>query len=218
MNPRDFLQFLDSPQGQDFLAEFTDRPYDKGQLISTPAGEVNKVFIVRSGRVRVYLSDGHRELTLAFLEGGELFTTHTPTFVEAVQPTVLALVDTRRFATLLAREPGAVASIMRVLGTLLGNTIDMVENLAFRDARQRLTHFLVSVARRQGARAEGGPCTVSLSVTLTEAALLLGSTRQTVSAVLNEMVREGLLERLGRQKLLIHDLSKLEVWGMTPSA
>lgn len=216
MHPRDFLQFLDTPEGAGFLAAFTSRSFDKGQLISVPGGEHDKVFIVRQGRVRVYLSDGVRELTLAFLEPGDIFTTHTPTFVEAVLPTELALADTRVFARLLAQASGAVAGIMRVLGTLLGNTIGIVENLAFRDARQRLTHFLVSVARRQGGAGVQGACTVVLGVTLTEAALLLGSTRQTVSAVLNDMVREGLVERLGRHKLLIHDLAQLEAWGLAP--
>jgi CRP-like cAMP-binding protein len=216
MTPRDFLQFLDSPEGAPFLAAFTPRRFDKGQVISTPGGAQNKVFVVREGRLRVYLSDGQRELTLSFLAPGDIFTTHTPTFVEAVQPTELSLVDTRAFARLLAQDSGAVASVMRVLGTLLGNTIGIVENLAFRDARQRFTHFLASVARRQGGAAESGRYMVSLGLTLTEAALLLGSTRQTVSAVLNEMVREGLVERLGRHKLLIHDLDKLEAWGLAP--
>jgi len=216
MKPHDLLQFLDSDPGQSFRTEFVVRSYVKGQVVSTPGGEVDKVFVVRGGRVRVYLSDGLRELTLAFLEPGDVFTTHTPTFVEAVQPSELMLVDTRRFAALLAQEPMAVSSIMRVLGALLGNTIGVVENLVFRDARQRFTHFLVSVAKRQGSD-PSGRCLVQLGVTLTEAALLLGSTRQTVSAVLNDMVREGLVERLGRQKLLIHDLIQLEAWGTRAS-
>jgi len=217
MKPHDLLQFLDSVAGRPFLAEFVLRSYAKGQVVSTPGGDVDKVFVVRGGRVRVYLSDGYRELTLAFLEPGDVFTTHTPTFVEAVQASELMLVDTRRFAVLLAQEPAAVSGIMRVLGTLLGNTIGVVENLVFRDARQRFTHFLVSVARRQGGADASGRCQVQLGVTLTEAALLLGSTRQTVSAVLNDMVREGLVERVGRQKLIIHNLVQLDEWGAHPS-
>jgi CRP-like cAMP-binding protein len=215
MNPRDFLGFLGSPAGEAFLASFHSRRFDKAQRVSSPHGDqANLVFIVRSGRLRVYLSSGHRELTLAFLEPGDVFTTHTPTFVEAIEASELSLVDTRRFATMLASQPVAVSAIMRVLGNLLAGTIEHVNNLAFRDARQRLTHFLVSVARRQARDEAVGRCVVTLSVTLTEVALLLGSTRQTVSTVLGQMTREGLVERIGRKQLLLFDVPALAAWGL----
>ncbi|WP_290873241.1 Crp/Fnr family transcriptional regulator [Aquabacterium sp.] len=214
MNPRDFLGFLNSPAGEAFLSAFHGRRYPKGQTVSVPQDAADLVFIVRSGRLRVYLSSGHRELTLAFLQPGDVFTTHTPTFVEALEPTELSLVDTRRFAGLLVTQPGAVSAIMRVLGNMLAGTIEHVNNLAFRDARQRLTHFLVSVARRQAKDETVVRCTVTLSVTLTEVALLLGSTRQTVSTVLGHMTREGLVERIGRKELLLFDVPALAAWGL----
>jgi hypothetical protein len=49
-------------------------------------------------------------------------------------------------------------------------------------------------------------------MSLTDVALLLGSRRQTVSAVLGEMQREALVRRQGRQQLLIPDLARLEAW------
>jgi hypothetical protein len=45
-------------------------------------------------------------------------------------------------------------------------------------------------------------------------ALLLGSTRQTVSTVLGQMTREGLVERVGRKQLLIFDVQALAAWGL----
>jgi CRP-like cAMP-binding protein len=214
MNPRDFVLFLESPAGAELLGEFTPRRYGRGQMVSTPRGDSNRVFVVRSGRVRIYLADEQRELTLAFLEPGDLFTTHTPTFVVAVEPTELSLIEARRFTARLTQAPAAVGAIMRTLGTLLGNTIAIVENLAFRDARQRLAHFLIDSARRRGsvAAADGGGWVVPLRMSLTDIALLLDSRRQTVSAVLGEMQRDGLVRRQGRQQLFIPDLARLEAW------
>lgn len=212
MHPRDFLQFLATPAGAEFLREFSERSYARGQVISLPGDASDRVFIVRSGRVRVYLADEQRELTLAFLEPGDVFSTHTPTFVIAAQPTVLSLVATQRFAARLAQEPGAVAATMRVLGLLLHNSVELIQNLVFRDARQRLAHVLLRFARRQG-RAEAGGWAVPLPFTLTEIALLLGSTRQTVSATLSEMERAGLVARQGRRRLLIRDMARLEDWA-----
>ncbi len=214
MQVRGFLSFLDSPPGQAFLSAFHERAVGKGQVISSPDHVRNQVFILRRGRLRGYLSTGPRELTLAFLEPGDVFTTHTPTFVAAVEDSVLSLIDTPQFAGLLARQPAAVSAIMRVLGNLLANTIEHVNNLAFRDARQRLTHFLVRVAQRQARDEAVVRCMVTLNVTLTEVALLLGSTRQTVSSVLGQMTREGLVERVGRKQLLIFDVPALASWGL----
>lgn len=214
MNPSDFVQFLQSPAGAGFLAEFTPRRFARGQMVSMPGGAANSVFVVRSGRLRIYLADEQRELTLAFLEPGTLFTTHTPTFVVAVEPAELSFIEVRHFTACLARAPAAVGAIMRTLGTLLGSTIAIVENLAFRDARQRLAHFLLDSARRRGSVApdQGGGWVVPLRMSLTDLALLLGSRRQTVSAVLGEMQREGLVRRQGRQQLFIPDLARLEAW------
>ena len=216
MSARDFMQFLESPEGAGLLGEFAPRRYGRGQLVSAPGSGASRVFLVRSGRVRIHLADEQRELTLAFLEPGDLFTTHTPTFVTAVEPTELAFIEARRFSARLAQAPAAVATIMRVLGTLLGNTIGIVENLAFRDARQRLAHFLIDSARRRGCATVDGcgqaAWVVPLRMSLTDIALLLGSRRQTVSAVLGEMQREGLVRRQGRQQLLIPDLARLEAW------
>jgi CRP-like cAMP-binding protein len=210
------MAFLGSPAGEAFLTQFQPRSVGKGQQVSTPEQGIDQVFIVRSGRLRVYLSSGHRELTLAFLMPGDVFTTHTPTFVEAVEPSVLSCMATPRFAGMLAQQPAAVSAIMRVLGQMLSNTIEHVNNLAFRDARQRLTHFLVSVAHRQSRQEQVVRCMVTLDVTLTEVALLLGSTRQTVSAALGQMTREGLVERVGRRQLLLFDVPALAAWGLAP--
>ena len=74
-----------------------------GTLLSTPGDARDRVFIVLGGRLRVYLADDERELTLAFLEAGDVYATHTPTFVRTVSACTLLMLDTPRFAELLQR-------------------------------------------------------------------------------------------------------------------
>jgi CRP/FNR family transcriptional regulator, carbon monoxide oxidation system transcription regulator len=207
-----FLDFLDSEAGGRFLADFQTVELPRSTLVCTPGDTNDRVLIVRSGRVRVYLADADRELTLAFLEPGDAFSTHTPTYIATVAPTVLHTLPTRRFAAKLAAQPEATPTIMRVLGKLLGGSIELIESLVFRDATSRLAHFLARITRHQGSLV-GEQWIVPFSWSLADLALLLGTTRQTVSEVVNQLEREGVFERRGRRLLIVHDLAALEGRG-----
>lgn len=209
--PADFLQLLESPEGSRLLAAFDRRPLRRGQLISSPGQRDNLIFIVRSGRVRVYLTSEQRELTLAFLNRGDVFSTHTPAWVMAAEPGELLVMGTRAFSEFLMQVPSAMGAVMRVLGHLLSHTVDLVETLVFRDANQRLSHFLIAVARRHH-QPDTLVWAVPLQFTVTEIALLLGTTRQTISTALNELQRQGIVSRRGRRELLITDMARLQAW------
>jgi len=121
---------LAEPDG--WLDGFALRELPKGYLLATPGVQRDQIFIVRSGRLRVYLAGANRELSLSFLEAGDIYTTHTPTYVETVAPSALWIIDTATFARKLAREPAVHPAVMRVMGRLLSNAVSLIDDLAFR--------------------------------------------------------------------------------------
>lgn len=181
---------------------FEQRRLDKGELLSTPSGSPNQVFIVQDGRMRVYLTDSNRELTLCFLDPGEIYTTHTPTYVEAVAPSTLLLTDTARFSHRLASDASITPIMMRVLGRILSNAVNLIEDLAFRDVPQRLARFLLGRIQRSHHLTDAG-WLIQLELGTEDIASLLGTTRQTVSSLINQWEREGIIQRRGRRTLLI---------------
>lgn len=208
MAPLDLAALARTEQADSLPAGFEARKLAKGHLLSTPDSARDQVFIVRTGRLRVYLAGGSRELSLCFLEPGDIYTTHTPTYVRTVTATTLWMTDTKSFARKLAMDPGATPTLMRVLGRLLANTVDLVADLAFHEVPSRLARFLVGLAQRRGeVSAEGWRVPMDLS--MEEIASLLGSTRQTVSSLINQWEREGLLQREGRRRLFIPSLDAL---------
>ncbi|MFP5303360.1 cyclic nucleotide-binding domain-containing protein, partial [Cobetia sp. SIMBA_158] len=72
-----FTRMLDSEQGRLLLSKAVRRKLRRGQMLSMPSQLDNQIFIVRSGRIRVHLMNDQRELTLAFLEPGDVYSTHT---------------------------------------------------------------------------------------------------------------------------------------------
>lgn len=191
------------------LAGFTLRDLPKGCLLSTPEFPHNQVLMVRSGRLRVYLAGDNRELNLSFLESGDIYTTHTPTYVEAVVPSSIWLIDTPTFARKLATDPSVTPVMMRVMGRLLNNAIGLIEDLAFREVPARLARFLWQQAERRGHRLEHG-WLVPLDFSMQDIASLLGTTRQSVSSLINQWEREGVLQRQSRRSLLVPSLDSLK--------
>jgi CRP/FNR family transcriptional regulator, carbon monoxide oxidation system transcription regulator len=190
------------------LAGFSQRTVERGCLIATPATGCDQVFIVESGSLRVYLAGENRELSLSFLGPGDIYTTHTPTYVEAVADSVLQVIDTASFARRLASDPSITPVMMRVLGRLLANAVGLIEDLAFREVPARLARFLLGLAERRGQPTDDG-WLIPLDLGTEDIASLLGSTRQTVSSLLNQWQREGLLQRHGRRSLRVRSLAAL---------
>lgn len=181
---------------------FVPRRLARGQVLCAPGDGRNLVFFVASGRLRVHLTGASRELTLAFLEPGDVYSTHSPAWVTATAATTVWTVDTRAFMARLADDPALLPPVMAVLGRLLTGAVGLVEDLAFREVPARLARFVLGLAQRRGEH-DGEGWRVPLDLSLEDIASLLGSTRQTVSALVSQWQREGLLERRGRRCLRI---------------
>ncbi len=203
----------ETPQSpnEGLLQGFESRDLPAGYLLATPSAGQDRVFVVRSGRLRVYLAGENRSLTLSFLLPGDIYTTHTPTYIETVEPSSLAMMETADFARRLSVDPSATPVIMRVLGRLLSNAVGLVEDLAFREVPARLARFLLELTERRGQPLDQG-WLIPLELSTEEIASLLGSTRQTVSTLINQWQREGILERRGRRSLLIRRLQPLRAY------
>lgn len=109
----------------------------------------------------------------------------------------------------------------RVLGDVLSHSINIIDNLAFLDVKRRLKCFLLYECERaeqkagqgcQAPSAEQPEAGVLLDFGLTteHLATLLGTTRQTLSTILNALAKEGLVELRGRGRIHVPDPSALE--------
>lgn len=190
-------------------AGFVARRLARGQVLCAPGNCRNLVFFVASGRLRVHLSGANRELTLAFLEPGDVYSTHSPAWVTAAAAATVWTLDTRAFLQRLREDPALLPPVMAVLGRLLTGAVGLVEDLAFREVPARLARFVLGLVQRRGE-----PCgegwRVALDLSLEDIASLLGSTRQTVSALVSQWQREGVLERRGRRCLRIPSAQALQ--------
>ena len=215
------------PEFSSLLSAFQKRRFPKNSMIftpsydeelespstsSSPAGEMltagNYVFIVSKGLVRVYLAYGEKEFTIAFLKPGDVYVSHSSAQVQAVEDTTILLVDTATFNRRMMAVPQFTVSVVRVLGGILKNTFSIVDGLALRDVSARLARYLVSTAQ-QNSPGPDGRRRVHLQLSGERLAQSLGATRQTISTLLTDLTRSGILLKEQRGVYCIMDEARL---------
>lgn len=206
------LDHLQRPEFADLLSSLSAKSFVKDSFLSQPGQTDNLIFILASGRVRVYLGYEEKEFNLGILTKGDIYSTHTRTFVQAMEDTEVLMTDVATFRRKMAKDPDVTKAMVRVLGNILKNSFSIIDGLVFKDANSRLVALLAGEARRHGVETEGG-MSVTIDLSMEQIGRLVGSSRQTVSTLLNDLVRADLISRSGRGTFHIPDLSLLESVG-----
>src|ERR1035437_10580916 len=129
----ELLSFLLRPDDRHYLNRFSRRLYEEKNIVSDHQTQKGGVFIVTSGRLRVYLSYEGHEFTLLFLYPGDVFSMHSQAIVEAKQRTEILLTDLEGFADILLHFPHVSLTAISILGRMLSNSTHIIEDLVFRD-------------------------------------------------------------------------------------
>lgn len=203
------LDALQSAGSTELLNMFSERRYRKKEIVFFPSHNKDSVFIVKKGQVRVYLAFDDKEFTVSILEAGDVFSTHTRAFTEALDDCTLMVCNTEDFSQMLIDHPAFTHYLINVLGDLLKNCFTIIINLAFMEARTRLREYLLSEAEGKGVCCKEG-IKVEIGQDLSQMATIIGVSRQTVSSLVNEFCRMGILERLNRKTILIKDRKALQ--------
>ncbi|SDL11268.1 cAMP-binding domain of CRP or a regulatory subunit of cAMP-dependent protein kinases [Maridesulfovibrio ferrireducens] len=203
------LDELQRTELADLRDVFNSRRVKKGAIIFSPDQEENLVFIVEKGRVRIYLGYEDKEFTLGILEPGDLYSTHAGCFVQALEDSSLLTTDVQSVKRCMVEIPLFNRTMVRVLGKILQNSFSVIGGLAFKDIYARLAAYLLKEAQVSGIPVDGG-FELELDLTIEQLSQILGATRQTVSTLINNMVREGLVVKRARSKWFVPDLKALE--------
>lgn len=206
------LDELERPELAVLRREFIQREYARNAVIFEPHHPDNLVFIVASGRARVYLAYDEKEFTLSILERGDVYASHTRTFVQALDDLSLLIMPTDRFRDLLVDHPTLTRTMVLVLGDVLQSSFSIIHSLVFKDIPRRIAEFLYVAACEHGESAGSGRL-LKLDVTTEQLANIVGSTRQSVSETLTRLERQGLVLREGRGLYRIPDLCALEAYA-----
>jgi CRP-like cAMP-binding protein len=216
--------FADVPDDQlEALAKcFTLRSYPKGSFIFHKDVPGDALYIIRSGRIRVFLSseDGE-EFTINTYGPGEVFGEMSvfdgwprSASVAALEPTTVFRLDRADFAPQLASSPPLVRALVNILVQRLRYTTSYAGSLAFLDVNARVAARLLELAERYGEES-AVPGSIELYITQADLASRVAASRERVNKVLASLRRRGLIETRSNSTILILDKRGLQhaSWG-----
>lgn len=111
------------------------------------------------------------------------------------------------FKQLMDKNPQLTMSVVSMIGLKLRQTENQLESLIFKDARGRIIDFIVDNANQSG-RQVGLETLLKHSLTQQDIANYTGTSRQTVTAVLNDLRKTNKIY-FTRNSILIRDISAL---------
>jgi CRP/FNR family transcriptional regulator len=197
----DILDGLPDGVTAELEGRFSAARYGKGELIYSPFDRADAMYIVQSGRVRLYRSahDG-RQLTLAMLDDGEVFGCVSPegdamhdAYAEAMTDAVVRVLPAAELERATADHPQVALNLLRSLSERLRTTEDQLESLAFRGVPARLASQLLQLMDRYGRVTHTG-IRIDERFTHVQLAEMIGTSRETLTKVMNELREAGLID------------------------
>lgn len=177
-----------------------------GFHIYLQGSEATCFYYLKEGRVKSFIqSEDGAEQVLTVYEAGSLFGEaaffdELPRVSSAValEPCQLVPIDRELVTEQFARDPSLAMSMMKYLARKVRLLSDHLDHIAFRPAKWRLAEHLLSLSPDDGfVRCNQDEIAAAISVS-----------RVTVSRILNELARDGLVE-LGYRKLRILDRERM---------
>lgn len=189
--------------------------FKRGRIIFYEGDPGEAVYFVKAGKVKVYKSDEEgREYILKILGQGEVFAETVlleggpyPATAETVEDSTLGIINNRDLERLLMENCQIAIKMLTIVSQRLRDAQEQVRNLAFKDTYDRTSCMLHRMSLDHGIKTPRG-IEVNLSLTRQEMASLVGTSRETVTRILSDMKREGIID-LDRQTIVVLNENRL---------
>ncbi len=174
---------------------------ERGQFVFFEGEDKAAVYFVRTGTVKVSKVDEEgREQIVSFLKAGDMFPhvgffddSPYPGTAQTVTDAQLAFIPVHKFEQLLIKEPQIAMSVLRVLSKKILELQQKLQDVTLQNASDRILQTLVHLSEWYGEQKEDGRF-LSLRVTNRELANMIGTTRETVNRILNDMKKQGTIK------------------------
>ena len=188
-----------------------ERAYPRNSVILFEDDPGDALYVVAQGQVKVVLigEDG-REVILSVMGEGEFFGEMAlvddeprSAHVIAMEDSTLLVLRREDFQGILKQTPGIALALLRELSRRLRRVDEKVGSLVLLDVNGRVAQLLLELADEAGSER------ITRRLTHHTIAQMIGSSRETVSRTMRELVEKGYIE-VSRREIVIRDRTALE--------
>ena len=191
----------------------------QGEFIYFEAYQSNQIYFIKTGHIRIgYLNDAGERITKDILRPGDFFgqitlerTSLNGEFAQALKDNVsLCSFSIEHFNKLLNLRPEMAVSYSKLIGLRMKRFENRLTNILHKDVKSRLIGFLHQMWQDTSSPKLISNHGVLIPNYLTheEIAHLIGTSRQSVTTLFNELEEAGMI-KYSRREITIFNTDKL---------
>lgn len=200
----------------DFKENHLFRNYKKNEFIYFSDDPSASIYLLAEGKVKIlYYTDDGDEVVKSVLTKGDIFgelsilgEEKRKDFAQSVHDnTSVCQLTLDQMQEIMKEDLNFALKINKLIGLRIQKLERRVDALVFKDVRTRMVEFIKEFAEEKG-KEEGKGYMINHFLTHKDMADLIGTTRQTVTTLLNELRNEGKID-FTRKSLFVPDLKAL---------
>ena len=212
----DILEPLSQEQIEKLIEWLPDTHFEQGQIIYTPEDRNEVLFLLKTGRVRIYrLNPNGDEFTLAIVDAGTVFGEMALTaqrlpgaYAEAMEPAYVCILKSRDIERIVREHPDVGLKMMQVLSERLRLYEDRLEDIGLKSVPARLASLILQLAQSEGIMTNEGP-KIPTHYTHRQLAAMIGASRVSVTKAFAQLQDVAAVE-LKRRHIYIKNVEALE--------
>ena len=174
----------------------TEKSYPKNAVVLTEGEMGDSLFMIQSGKVKVFIGDEDgREIILKILGPGDFFGEMSmidkqprSASVTTIEPASFLVLSHAAFERCVEQAPRIANMVMRVLATRVREADRKIGTLALMDVYGRVASTLLELAVN-----DNGKMVVSEKLSQQDLANMVGASREMVNRILKDLAERGFI-------------------------
>jgi CRP-like cAMP-binding protein len=211
----DVLEPLSSEQLGWVAQKTLGRSFQKGDSIYIPGDASEVVFLLLTGRVRLFAMVRQRELTFDVVQAGAIFGEASlmertqNEYAQALSSARVGMFELNAFWSLLRENVEVNARVIRMLGERSRLTRGRMTDIALKDSPARLAALIMDLVEDEGVVTREGFYRVTAHYTHEELASMIGLKRVAVTRAFGTLQDREYVQ-LRRRQIYVTDLAGLK--------
>jgi CRP-like cAMP-binding protein len=211
----DLLEPLSAEQLEWVAQRTLDRSFHKGESIYLPGDASELVYLLLTGRIRLYSMARQRELTFDIIRAGDVFgevslTERTQNeHAQALEASQVGLLALNTFWHLVRETAEFNARVIRMLAERSRMTRGRMIDIALKESPARLAALILDLVQSEGVVTREGHYRISTHYTHDDLASMIGLKRVAVTRAFGGLQDSGYVQ-LRRRQIYVTDLAALK--------
>ena len=189
---------LSNEELQLFLNIMHKKSYSNKEIIFLHDTSITTVYIVAKGNVKVFRNDlSGKEQIICVKQSGDLFpnvgffrTENYPAHAQAIEETTLYAISLQQFEEILTNNPSIAIKLFRLLGDLIVDSQQRLEEMTLRNASERILLLLLRLSESHGTPSAPGWLKLNTRFTNTDLANMVGTSRESVNRMISQLRKD----------------------------